>query len=104
MSNVPPELRAITAYLKDKERLKTQGLFVNSADSVMLEAMHQPPDRTPGEGGSGAQGGRFAGVEKVRTALDKGQPVSHPHTNILLYAAAWYTIPYCAASCLTWLY
>ena len=83
MSNVPPELRAITAYLKDKEHLKTQGLFVNSADSVMLEAMHQAPDGNPsGDGGPSAQGGRFAAVEKVRTALDKGQPVSHPHAKL----------------------
>ena len=45
MSHVPPELRAITGHLRDKGRLKTQGLFVNSADAVMLWAMHQPPGK-----------------------------------------------------------
>ena len=81
ISNVPPELRAITAYLKAKDRLKTQGLFVNSADSVMLWAMHQPPEGVGVETGMGAQGGRSAAVEMVKEALDRGQQVCQQPTD-----------------------
>lgn len=83
-NSIPPELRAITDYLKSKDRLKTQGLFVNSADSVMLWAMHQPPDGSGGEGGTGAQGGRSGAVASVREALDRGQPVCSASHNLSL--------------------
>ena len=75
---VPPELRALTAFLRDKERLKTAGLFVNSADAAMLWAMHQPPEQSAAESNREPKAGCALAVKQVREALDRGQEVSHP--------------------------
>lgn len=75
---VPPELRAITAYLRGKERLKTAGLFVNSADAAMLWAMHQPPEQSAAENNREPKAGCALAVKQVREALDRGQEVFHP--------------------------
>ena len=75
---VPPELRAITAYLRDKERLKTPGLFVNSADAAMLWAMHQPPDLATSDSSKEPKSGCALAVKQIREALDRGQEVELP--------------------------
>ena len=75
---VPPELRAITAFLRDKQRLGTAGLFVNSADAAMLWAMHQPAEQTAVESNREPKAGCALAVKQVREALDSGQEVFHP--------------------------
>ena len=72
---VPPELRAVTAFLRDKQRLRTPGLFVNSADAAMLWAMHQPPDQTSADSNREPKAGCALAVKQVREALDRGQQV-----------------------------
>ena len=89
---VPPELRAITAYLRGKERLKTAGLFVNSADAAMLWAMHQPPEQSAAESNREPKAGCALAVKQIREALDRGQEVSHPcpTTGLLVLQARLY--------------
>ena len=77
LPRVPPELRAITAFLRDKERLKTAGLFVNSADAAMLWAMHQPAEQSAAESNREPKAGCALAVKPVREALDRGQEVLH---------------------------
>ncbi|DBA87288.1 hypothetical protein WJX77_005794 [Trebouxia sp. C0004] len=74
-SHVPPELRAITAYLKDKGRLRTPGLFVNSADAAMLWAMHQPAEVGTPDNNREPKSGCALAVRQVREALDCGQEI-----------------------------
>lgn len=77
-SHVPPELRAITGYLRDKGRLRTPGLFVNSADAAMLWAMHQPAEVGTPDNNREPKSGCALAVRQVREALDRGQEV-HKH-------------------------
>ncbi len=80
-SHVPPELRAITAYLRDKGRLRTPGLFVNSADAAMLWAMHQPAEVGTPDNNREPKSGCALAVRQVREALDRGQEVGkHIHS------------------------
>ena len=74
-SHVPPEIRAITAYLRDKGRLRTPGLFVNSADAAMLWAMHHPQEMGSSDSSREAKNGCALAVKQVREALDMGQQV-----------------------------
>lgn len=74
-SHVPPEIRAITAYLRDKGRLRTPGLFVNSADAAMLWAMHHPQEMGSSDSSREAKNGCALAVKQVREALDRGQQV-----------------------------
>ncbi|KAL0027397.1 hypothetical protein WJX79_008379 [Trebouxia sp. C0005] len=74
-THVPPELRAITAYLRDKGRLRTPGLFVNSADAAMLWAMHQPAEVGTPDNNREPKSGCALAVRQVREALDRGQEV-----------------------------
>lgn len=76
--HVPPELRALTAWLRGNERLKTAGLFVNSADAAMLCGMHQPARQATAETSREPNGGCALGVKQVREALDRGQEVHPP--------------------------
>ncbi len=84
-SHVPPELRAITGYLRDKGRLRTPGLFVNSADAAMLWAMHQPAEVGTPDNNREPKSGCALAVRQVREALDRGQEVhTHSHTHLFL--------------------
>ena len=74
-SHVPSEIRAITAYLRDKGRLRTPGLFVNSADAAMLWAMHHPQEMGSSDSSREAKNGCALAVKQVREALDRGQQV-----------------------------
>lgn len=86
-SHVPPELRAITGYLRDKGRLRTPGLFVNSADAAMLWAMHQPAEVGAPDNNREPKSGCALAVRQVREALDRGQEV-HTHTNTSVVTVA----------------
>ena len=94
---LPPELRAITTFLKDKERLKTAGLFVNSADAAMLWAMHQPSEQSAAESNREPKAGCALAVKQVREALDRGQEVLHPcpMTGLSALQARLYGGPHC---------
>ncbi len=81
-SHVPPELRAVTAYLRDKGRLRTPGLFVNSADAAMLWAMHQPAEVGTPDNNREPKSGCALAVRQVREALDRGKEV---HKHIYFY-------------------
>lgn len=76
---VPPELRAMTSFLRDQGRLKTTGLFVNSADAAMLWAMHQPPEQLAAESNREPKAGCTVAVKQIREALDRGQEVIPSH-------------------------
>ena len=75
---VPPELRAMTTFLRDQGRLRTTGLFVNSADAAMLWAMHQPPEQSAAESNREPKAGCALAVKHIREALDRGQEVIAP--------------------------
>lgn len=75
---VPPELRAMTTFLRGQGRLRTTGLFVNSADAAMLWAMHQPPEQSAAESNREPKAGCALAVRQIREALDRGQEVM-PH-------------------------
>lgn len=94
-SHVPPELRAITAYLRDKGRLRTPGLFVNSADAAMLWAMHQPPEVGTPDNNREPKSGCALAVRQVREALDRGQevPRSYPDKLVTLWSQYVVTLP-----------
>ena len=84
---MPPELRAITGYLRDKGRLRTPGLFVNSADAAMLWAMHQPAEVGTPDNNREPKSGCALAVRQVREALDRGREV-HTHTNTSVVTVA----------------
>ena len=75
---MPPELRALTTWLRKSERLKTAGLFVNSTDAAMLWAMHQPADKAAADSNREPKGGCALAVKQIREALDRGQEVFAP--------------------------
>lgn len=75
---VPPELRAMTSFLRDQGRLRTTGLFVNSADAAMMWAMHQPPEQSAAESNREPKAGCALAVKQIREALDRGQEVTPP--------------------------
>lgn len=61
---LPPEIRALTDFLREGSRLHTPGLFVNSAEQAFAAASEATSSsRVP------------APVRTIREALDRGLPV-----------------------------
>lgn len=91
--HVPPELRALTTWLRGGERLRTTGLFVNSTDAAMLWAMHQPADKAAADSNREPKGGCALAVKHIREALDRGQQVSALSSPFPLFRLSPYPLP-----------
>lgn len=76
---VPPELRALTSYLRRPEVLQTPGLFINRADHMALEVAAESKI-----------------VREIREALDEGRPIPQragPHDVAATLLAFFASLP-----------